>query len=235
MPANSTNPSWIEPPPPKQGGLGCFGKGCLVLVLVAALVLLACGVGGYFFFSRGLIASRPAPLPVEELSPEALNAVQERVDQFQASAATAPPPPTPTESVAPGETPPPPSPPPPQRQLVLSAAEINGLIAANPKSRGHAFVALSGHSANVQMSIPSTKVSGFPPGYLNGNFIITTNGPTPVSALQVSKIQANGWPVPSSVLSLNYRGRPIMSYALDAIAPYHVNTAEIRDGNVYLQ
>ena len=232
MPIDSTKPTWIEPPPPKPGGMGCLGKGCFVLAIVALLLLLIVAVGGYFVFSRGMISSRPAPLPVEELSPEALNAVEQRVEEFRSTPSFTPTPAS-AESTAPGETPPPAAPS-PERQLVLSAAEINGLIAANPKARGHAFVTLSRNSANVQISVPSNKVPGFPRGYLNGNFLITTDGPTPISALRVSEIQANVWPVPSSVLSMNYRGQSIMGYALDAIVPYHVSTAEIRDGSVYL-
>ena len=51
---------------------------------------------------------------------------------------------------------------PPERQLVLTADEINGLISANRKSRGHAYVSLSGNTAHVQISISSEKVPGFP-------------------------------------------------------------------------
>lgn len=229
MPANS-NPSWIEPPPPKRGGLGCFAKGCLVAVVVGLIAALLFGVGSYWFFSRGLISSKPVSLPVEDLSPDALSDVRQRIEEFKSS----PPAPTPSEAVAPGETPAPPSQT-PQRQFVVTAAEINGLIAANSKARGHASVSISGQTATVQISIPSEKVPGFPRGYLNGAFSITTNGPTPISALQVSKIQANGWPVPSEVLSMNYRGRSLLGYALEASAPYHVSTAEIRDGVVYIQ
>ena len=67
-----------------------------------------------------------------------------------------------------------------------------------------------------------------------GRFTITTNGPTPISALQVSRIQANGFPVPSGVLSMSYRGQSILGLAMDAAAPYNVSTAEIRDGAVIL-
>jgi hypothetical protein len=230
MPTNSTNPSWIEPPPPKRDGLGCFGKSCLAIVIIGLLFLLVLGIGSYSFFSRG---SKPAPLPVEDLAPEALSSVRQRVEQFQSNAPL--PSPSPVETVEPGETPAPtPAAQSAERQLVVSAAEINGMISANPKSRGHAYVTLNGHTATVQISIPSDKVPNFPRGYLNGSFAITTDGPTPISALQVSKIQANGFPVPSGVLSMSYRGQTILGIALEAIAPYNVSTAEVRDGSVYL-
>jgi hypothetical protein len=233
VPTDSTKPTWIEPPPPKRKGMGCFGKGCLFLVAFAILTVLVIGLGSYFLFSGG---SKPSNLPIEELPPAQLSSVQQRVDQFEAT------PPTPSYTpaqestpVAPGETSPSPTPAPgSERQLVLSAGEINGLISANPKSRGHASVSISGNTANVRISIPSDKVPGFPPGYLNGSFTITTDGPTSISALQVSKIQANGIPVPSGVLSMSYRGQSLLGYAMDAAAPYNVSTAEIRDGAVVL-
>lgn len=232
MPKDSTKPTWIEPPPPKRGGMGCFGKGCLALVAVVFLGLVLLGVGSYFVFKRGLVVSRPVPLPVEELAPDVLSNVQQRVEQFTSTPPV--PVPSPAEAGVANETPAP-EPETPGRQLVVTASEINALISANKKARGHAYVTLSGNTATVQISIPSDKVPGLPPGYLNGNFTITTAGPTPITALQVSKIEANGWPVPSGVLSMSYRGRSIMSYALEQIAPYNVSTAEVRDGRVILR
>ena len=196
-------------------------------------MFLLFGLASYLLYSRG---SKPAALPVEELPPAELESVQQRVDQFEAMPPAPPPSPRPTVPAAPDETPTAvPVTPAPERQLVLSVDEINGLISANRKSRGHAYVSLSGNTAHVQISISSEKVPGFPRGYLNGSFTITTNGPTPIGALQVSKIQANGLPVPSGALSMSYRGRSILSYAMDAAAPYNVSTAEIRDGAVILR
>jgi hypothetical protein len=236
MPTDSTKPTWIEPPPPpKRKGMGCFGKGCLFLVGFAILTVLVIGLGSYLLFSGG---SKPTALPVEELPPAQLSSVQQRVDQFEAMppAPSYTPPPRQESTPASSDVTPPPATPAPasERQLVLSAGEINGLISANPKSRGHAYVSISGNTANVRISIPSEKVPGFPRGYLNGSFNITTDGPTPISALQVSKIQANGFPVPSGVLSMSYRGQSILGIAMDAAAPYNVGTAEIRDGAVVL-
>lgn len=229
---DSTNPTWIEPPP-KRPGMGCLGKGCLTLGILATLVFLLLTVGGYFYLSRGVIAQRPIPLPVHELPPEALNDVHQRIDQFEAMPPAPPSSPPQSTGPTPAPTAAPPAPT-PERQLVVTADEINGLIASNPKSRGHASVSLSGNTATVQLSIPSDKVPGFPRGYLNGSFVITTNGPTPLTNLQVSKIRANGYPVPSGVLSMSYRGKSILGMALDAAAPYNVSTAEIQDGKVIL-
>lgn len=224
------NPTWIEPPPQEPRG-GCGGRGCLLLILAAIILFLALMVAGYVYFRHGIVSDRPRPIPVEPLPPEQLSALQERIHQFEATPASTPAP-APAETPAPGASPAPEAS--PAKQLVLTASEINGLIANNKRSRGHAFVSLAGNTAHVQVSIPSEKVPGFPRGYLNGSFVITTDGPTPISALPISRIEANGMPVPSSVLSMSYRGRSVLSYALGGAAPYNVSTAEIRNGEVIL-
>ena len=227
----SNNPTWIEPPPaPQKKGLGCFAKGCLVILILGLLFLLLSGGAGYFFFSRG----KPTALPVERMSPEALSDVEQRIDQFKSTPAQ----PLPEQSPQPEPTATPSTEQPAEptkRELRLTASEINGLIAANPKGRGHAYVSMSGNTANVQVSIPTGKLPGLPPGYLNGAFSLTTNGPTSLEGVQVSKLQANGLPVPSDILSWSYRGRSLMGYALEALAPYNVSRAEIRDGVLYAE
>ncbi len=220
--------TWIEPPPPRPAGMGCVGKGVIALILLALLLV----VGIYFFVAHGLVASAPAKVPVQELPAEQLASLHQRIDQFQNAPSTPVAAPTPAESAAPGAEP---SATPTGRELVVSASEINGLIAGNRRSRGHAFVSISGNTANVQISVPSDKVPGVSRGYLNGTFTITTDGPTSLGALNISKIRANGVPMPSSILSMTYRGQSILSYALGGAAPYNVSTAEIQNGNVILR
>ena len=83
-------------------------------------------------------------------------------------------------------------------------------------------------------AVTSQFVPGVPKGYFNGSFVITTNGPTPISALQVSRIEANGYPIPSNVLTMGFRGQSALGYALQAASQYNVSTAEIHDGVVIL-
>lgn len=212
--------------------MGCFAKGVIALIVLALLFV----VGVYFFVSHGIVSATPKPLPVEELAPEALQSVQQRIQDFKNAPVPMPTPTVaPVESTAAEATPiPTPAPAATGKELTLSASEINGLIAANRKSRGHAFVTLSGATATVQVSVPSDKVPGVSKGYLNGTFQITTDGPTPITDLRVSKIRANGYPMPSGVLSLNVGGQSVLSYALSGAAPYNVSTAEIRNGSVIL-
>ena len=227
----SNNPTWIEPPPaPQKNGFGCFAKGCLVTLVLCILFFLLAGGAGYFVFSHG----KAAALPIEKISPEALSDVKQRIEQFKSAPAQPLPEPTPAAEPAasPSSEQPAQS---PKRELKLTASEINGLIAANSKAQGHAYVSMSGNTATVQVSVPTDKLSGLPRGYLNGTFSLTTNGPTSLESVQVSKVQANGLPMPSDILSWGYRGRSLTGYAFGALAPYNVNRVEIRDGVLYAQ
>ena len=208
-----------------------LAKAAFSLLALGLIAILLIGLGSYFFVSHKVVVAEPTAIPVEELPPDALHDVNQRVQQFRAT----PPAPQPTVAPsAPNETP---TPAPAgstgsERQLVVTAGEINGVIAANKKARGHAYVTLSGNTATVQVSIPTDKIPGLPRGYLNGSFNITTNGPTPLTALQVSRIEANGYSVPSGILSWSYRGQSMMGYAVQAVAPYKVSTVEVKDGKV---
>jgi len=227
----ANNPTWIEPPPDKKSGMGCVGKGCLLFAALGLIAILLIGLGSYWFVGHEVVASQPVQIPVEELSHDELSDLNHRIEQFRATPPT--PRPTVASSVA-NETPAPaPSvPAESERQLAVSGSEINGIIAANKKARGRAYVSLSGNTATVQLSIPTDKIPGLPPGYLNGSFNITTNGPTPITGLKVSRIEANGYSVPSGITSWSYRGQSIMGYAVQAVAPYKVSTVEINDGRV---
>jgi hypothetical protein len=229
----TANPTWFEPPPPQKKRLGRFAKGCLFTLILGVLFLLLAGGAGYFFFSHG----KATALPIEKISPEALSDVEQRIERFKSAPSQhvpeqpeQPKPPEPTGTPS-GEEPAQA----PKKELRLTASEINGMIAADPRARGHAYVTMSGNTAKVQVSIPTAQLPGMPLGYLNGTFSITTTGPTPLETVQVSKVQANGLPVPSGVLSWTYGGRSLLGYALDALAPYNVSRAEIRNGVLYAE
>src|SRR5437868_7085977 len=98
MPTNPNNPSWLEPPP-KSGGMGCVGKGCLTLGLIGGLVILLLFALSFLFVSHG---RQPVVLPVKDLSPEALTEVQNRVDQFRSGLPAFTP--TPVRSASPEES-----------------------------------------------------------------------------------------------------------------------------------
>src|SRR5881275_3371339 len=53
--------SRVEPPPKR--GMGCFSKGCLILIVLAILVVVV-GVGGSLWSVRHVyLSDKPAPIP----------------------------------------------------------------------------------------------------------------------------------------------------------------------------
>ena len=73
--------TWIEPPPPQRKGLGCFAKGCLILIAFVILLGAAFAAGTYFAvrFLRGqYFPAQHIQLPASTATPEEQQAVRAR-------------------------------------------------------------------------------------------------------------------------------------------------------------
>ena len=91
---------WIEPPPP-QRGMGCFGKGCLILVVFIFVLIAAACVGFYWGFRhhsalvRGgywlwkmkanVLADSPKEIPASKATDPEIQTVKERWQNFENS------------------------------------------------------------------------------------------------------------------------------------------------------
>src|SRR6266446_6685092 len=114
--------TWIEPPPPQQKGMGCFGRGCLILLVFAVVLMLACCAGlywgfrhqsavvrgAYFLAKTHAITTSPRPVPQYTASDAEIQTVKERWQDFK--------------KAVPGQQP---------AEIELTANDINSLIAAN--------------------------------------------------------------------------------------------------------
>jgi Na+-transporting methylmalonyl-CoA/oxaloacetate decarboxylase gamma subunit len=69
--------SWIEPPP-KQKGMGCLGKGCLMIVIFLVLLVLAFVIGGYTGIRYVVTSPKPKEIPQAQTSEDEQNAVRDR-------------------------------------------------------------------------------------------------------------------------------------------------------------
>src|SRR5947207_195667 len=114
-----TNQTWIEPPPP-QKGMGCFAKGCLILIAFVVLLCVAF-VGGSYLAVRYLrteyFPRMRAPLPTAAPGVQSPQEVRMRWDAFERAARAHQP-----------------------ARIELSADDINALIASEPSLRGKANV-----------------------------------------------------------------------------------------------
>jgi hypothetical protein len=219
-------------PLPKRG-MGCFGKGCLILMILGILL-----VGGSFWAVRHVyLSDKPAPIP-ETSAPSETGAatpgetsvatpteksaeVRERLDTMKKAART-------HEAT----------------DVELTAADINALIAANRKSRGTASVGINDTVLQAQFSIPLERLDvpfrnafGLSDRYLNATVTIVAPPGTNASSVQLSEVTLNGHGIPAGLLDwgLPGVGKSLRSYVIKYANQYGVTDGEIRDGKVILR
>ena len=224
----------VEPPPKR--GMGCFAKGCLILVVLAILVVVA-GVGGSYWSLRHIyLSDKPAPIPQASAPSETSAAmpgetsaaapgetsdtVRERLDTLKSAARAHE-----------------------RTGVEFTAAEINALIAANRKSSGLAFVRIDGNVAQVQLSIPLERFDvpfrnafGLGDRFLNATVSVVAPPGTNANNVQLSEVTLNGHSVPSDLLDrgLPGVGKSLRRYVIKYANQYGVTDGEISDGKVIL-
>ena len=226
--------SHVEPPPKR--GMGCFTKGCLIFI-VLAILLVVIGIGGSLWSVRHVyLSDKPAPIPqapdpsepgpatsgeTSVVTPtEKSAAVHERLDTMKQAARAHE-----------------------RTEVVLTAADINALIAANRKSSGTASVGIDGTVAQAQFSIPLQRLDvpfrnalGLGDRYLNATVTIVAPPGTNASSVQLSEVTLNGHKISAGLLDwqLPGVGRSLRTYVIKYANQYGVTDGEIRDGKVIL-
>ena len=224
----------IEPPPKR--GMGCFAKGCLILI-VLAILLVVVGIGGTYWSVRHVyLSDKPAPIPEATAPIETTAAmpgetsvatpseksaeVRERLDTMKKAARAHE-----------------------QTDVELTAADINALIAANRKSRGTASVGINDNVLQAQFSIPLGRLDvpfrnalGLGDRYLNATVAIVAPPGTNASSVQLSEVTLNGHRISSGLLDwqLPGAGKSLRNYVIKYAKHYGVTDGEIRDGKVIL-
>lgn len=217
--------TWVEAPP-RRKGLGCFARGCLI-VLIFAIVLAIAGVAGlywglhrhsalfygsYWMAKTRSIAEAPTPIPEFNASDQQIQLVRERWQEFEQK----------TRAGQPAE-------------IELSADDINALIATTEEVRGKAFASIDGAQLRLQASMPIGGFLGRPGYYFNGDVIIELEGAQSLDNPRVSRLTINGQQVPADFLDWKYRSRQLREYLAEERNAYEVGTIEIRDGKVILR
>jgi hypothetical protein len=224
--------------PQQKRGMGCFGKGCLILIVLAILVIVVGGGGTFWSVRHVYLSDKPAPIPEPSAPPETgaaavtpggtsaatpserSTAVRERLDTMKQAARAHEP-----------------------NEVILTAADINALIAANRKSSGMASVGINGNVVQVLFSIPLERLDlpfrdalGLGDRYLNASVAIVAPPGTNASNVQLSEVKINGHSVPSNLLDGGFLGvgPSLRSYVIKYANQYGVTDGEIRDGKVIL-
>ncbi|MDQ6809302.1 MAG: hypothetical protein M3Z64_07740 [Verrucomicrobiota bacterium] len=214
----------IEPPPQRRG-MGCLGKGCLFLIGLILLLVLAFTIGGYVGVRYVITSDKPREIPAVATSPEQQQEVRERWDEF-AKASRGEGPAEPDQSAPQTSATP--------SQILFTADDLNQLIAANRKARGKAYVTIENNVGHVQVSIPLTKAP-FRGRFLNGEFQVHASPDRDPRKMRVEKISLSGVDVPESALNALVGGRSLTSYIDQYASEYRVTGFAIENNTVVLE
>ncbi len=202
--------SWIEPPP-RQKGIGCFGKGCLFLFIFLVLLVAAFVVGSYVGVRYVVTSSNPRELPSVQTSESVQQVVRAHWDEFQRASQNHQP-----------------------SRIDLSADDINQLIAANRRLRGKVYVSIENNVVRAQVSVPLEKL-GFRGRYLNGDFSLRPSADRNPRNLQVTQISLSGVDVPERVLKTLLGARSLGSYVDEYSEEYEVTAFAIEDNKIIIE
>jgi hypothetical protein len=220
--------SWIEPPP-KQKGMGCLGKGCLMFVIFVFLLAAAFFIGGYAGVRYVVTSTEPREIPQIETTEVEQQAVQERWENFKESR-NLPPVPVPEEPPVEGATPAPP--PSSANRIELTASDINQLISASRNLRGKAFVSIENNVARIRVSVPLEKV-GFRGRFLNGEFEARAAADGNPRNLQVTEVSMGG--VSEKVLNALLGFRSVGSYIDQYASEYDISSVKIENNTAIIE
>jgi hypothetical protein len=206
--------TYIEPPPP-QRGMGCFAKGCLIL-LAFVIFLGVAFVGGSYLAIRYLrthyFPTTSVELPRTTPSPEEQRAAMAKWQEFDSRARA-------HEAT----------------RVEFSADELNALIAAEPALRGKAHVSIENDVARLQVSIPLGNAGWFKGHYINGECTIQSGAGGDPGSARITGVVVNDRPVADEALQWQYGPWSARRYINDWSAAENLKSFEIRDGKVILE
>jgi len=206
------NSSWIEPPP--QQGMGCFGKGCIILIAFFLFLCVAFAGGTYLavrYLRTSYFASTQAHVPAIVATDEEQRLAKMKWEDFEHSARA-------HEA----------------RRIEMTAAELNALIASEPDLRGKAYVTIDHDTARLTISVPLDHVKMLRGRYMNAECAVQSSPDRDPSQARFTEILMNGKPLGEDIL--NWRGpwgfRRFIEEWTDRA---RIKSFEIKDGKVILE
>jgi hypothetical protein len=223
--------SWIEPPP-KRKGMGCIGKGCLLIIVFLILLAVAFVIGFY-------VGTKPKEMPQVQTTVDEQDAIKARWDGFAAGNQSEPaspmpvpaPPPVPDETPAAEVTPEPVETPSPNR-IELTANDINALISSSRKARGKGFVSIDNNVARVQVTYPLDKL-GFSGRSLNAELAIRPSLDRNPHNLQITQVSLTG--VPDAVVNTLLGSHSVQGYVDGFVSEHGITSFTIENNKVILE
>jgi len=171
--------------PPKKRG--CLFYGCLItsIVCVIGLALTILGVRAVYKKAvADFTTAQPETIQKGEIAPADLTALQARVERFEAALQN------PKE----------------QQELILTADDINALIANNPEFKslaGKVYVMIEGDQVRSQVSVPLKDIGPlkFKGRYLNGVATIGLGLENGKLRITLQDVQVKGQSLPATIMT----------------------------------
>jgi len=201
---------------------GCFFYGVLAALIVFGLIMGAAFVG--LHLAKRLLNqftdTKPAPLPVVQVSPAESAELQNRVRAFR-------------QAVDRGF---------PTQPLALTAKDINVLLATDKDFqafRGKLYVTIESNEVQVQVSAPMEDLgmAMFAGRYLNGTGTLTASLQDGKLQVTLQSLTAKGRPMPEPYMKKIRQQNLAQSVNNDAqgkTALQRLETVEIRDGRLLI-
>jgi hypothetical protein len=219
--------TFIEPPP-KDRGMGCLGKGCLLIIAFLLLLAVSFIIGFY-------AGTKPKPIPQVQASEQEQNAIKARWDEFETAARNeqiSAAPPSSDATPFPQGSPVAEATPASGNRLELTANDVNQLISRGRHTRGRGFVTIDGDVAHVQVSVPLDKM-GMKGRYLNGQFSVRSAPDHSPRNLQISEMSFSG--VPDSLVHTIMAAYPPGRYVDSFVNEHGITALSIENGKVILE
>lgn len=160
---------------------GCLLGGCLTVIALMVVGVLVTGFATFQFYKGQLTkytSDTPKDLPVVELPAEEVAAIEQKIEAFK-------------EQVEEGAD---------SDELVLTAEDINALIAKEEKLRGKVFVRIEDSKIGADVSIPTDGIPGGKGRYFNGSVRVNVELEDGVLMVTIDEAEVNGLPVPEVIM-----------------------------------
>jgi hypothetical protein len=175
-----------QPPLPPQEGMGCFAKGCLVVVIAGILLIGVVCAGAWYFYGKTVTvftSPRPADVRIGQVADVDLRNAEQKLNRLGQAT-------TNNEETT----------------IEFTAAELNALIAREPllaEMKDRTRVSIADSMMTVEMSVPLDvaplpKLKG---RWLNGTARLGFSFVLGQFAFDPKSVEANGHVFPEEVLA----------------------------------
>jgi hypothetical protein len=194
-----------RPPAKTKSGIGCWIWGCLGVVVFMLIAIIGIGFGAYYFVTNQVANytdTAPADVPVVELPPEELEALEARIESFtsevrgtdKTASETTPDGETDgtAESTGPATE--------PVKELVLTANDINALIASNAELKGKLFVEIEEGRVRGKASFPADAFPGGKGRFFNADAEFSVSMQDGLIMIRLTDASVKGERLPEQLL-----------------------------------